>query len=114
MTKVISTNSAEHFVWGDNCDGWWLKKAGRFTVISELMPAGTSEIKHFHKETEQFFYILEGMLTIELNDTTYELHKDESITIVAGAPHRVYNNTNGIVKFIVVSCPDSHNDRVNL
>ncbi|AKN85121.1 Hypothetical protein FNO222_0357 [Francisella orientalis] len=45
----------EHFVWGNLCDGWWLKKGGNFTVIEEMMPPGGLEVKHFHNLTEQFF-----------------------------------------------------------
>ena len=36
--KVISIQNANHFSWGDNCDGWWLKTLGNFNVIEEQMP----------------------------------------------------------------------------
>lgn len=114
MTKVINLSIAEHFTWGNVCDGWWLKKSGRFTVISETMPKGTSEIKHFHNETEQFFYILEGTLTIEFNDMTYELLHGDSIIILPGIAHRAYNHSAQSVKFLVVSSHDSHQDRIEL
>lgn len=114
LSQIISTKNSQHFTWGKVCDGWWLKKGGRFTVIAETMPTGAKEIKHFHNETEQFFYVLDGILTIELNNKIYHVHKDESIVILPGVHHRVINNSNQDVQFLVVSCPDSHDDRVNL
>lgn len=114
LTSIISTKNSQHFTWGNVCDGWWLKKGGRFTVIAEIMPTGAKEIKHFHNETEQFFYVLDGVLTVELNNNICHLNKDESIIILSGVPHRVVNNSDRDVQFLVVSCPDSHDDRVNL
>lgn len=111
---ITSTKNAPHFVWGNHCDGWWLKQGGKFTVISETMPAGTSETKHFHAETEQFFYVLEGVLSIELDDVMVELKPHEGIVVAANVVHQVVNCSDNVVQFLVISCPDSHRDRVEV
>lgn len=111
---IISIKTAPHFIWGDHCDGWWLKKNGRFTVVSETMPMGTGEIKHFHRNTEQFFYVLEGIIDIELDGKNYQLQQHEGIVVTPGAVHKIYNQSHQDVKFLVISCPDSHEDRVNV
>lgn len=49
--KVISTKNASHYIWGNQCDGWWLHESHTFTVISESMPPQTSESKHYHNYT---------------------------------------------------------------
>lgn len=113
-SSVISTKTAPHFLWGDKCDGWWLKKNGRFTVIFESMPKGAAEIKHFHNIIEQFFYVLEGELNIEVDNVSYHLQQNESIIIMPQSVHKVYNQSEQDVKFLVVSSPDSHEDRVNV
>jgi mannose-6-phosphate isomerase-like protein (cupin superfamily) len=113
--KSLSTKTAPHFVWGDNCDGWWLKKNGLFTVVSEIIPAGSSEIKHYHEKTEQFFYVLEGVLSVELDGITHHLEKDEGITVIPHAIHKVFNQSHNIkVKFLVISSPNSLEDRINV
>jgi uncharacterized cupin superfamily protein len=111
---LISTKTAPHFTWGNSCDGWWLKQTGSFTVVSELMPPGSTEVKHYHNQVEQFFYVLEGTLVMELDNITYTLHQHEGITIKAGIAHKAVNNSKTSVRFLVISCPDSHSDRVNL
>ena len=112
--KVLSVNNVEHFVWGNLCDGWWLKKGGNFTVIEEMMPPGGLEVKHFHNLTEQFFYVLNGTLYMEIDDHEYKLDNNQGIEIPAGAVHQVLNKSKDSVRFLVISCPDSHNDRVNV
>ena len=113
-TQPISTDDAPHYVWSKACDGWWLKKTGPFTVISEAMPTGTSEKLHLHEHTEQFFYVLSGNLTMELNEKIYTLKDHESITVSPGVAHRVFNHSESLVCFLVVSCPDSHGDRLDI
>lgn len=114
INPVISTKTASHYFWGDNYDGWWLKKNGKFTVISEMLPPDGSEIKHFHSKTEQFFYVLEGALNIDLDGKNYHLQQHEGITVIPHVIHKVLNQSNQNVRFLVISCPDSHGDRVDL
>ena len=114
MNKPISINNAPHFTWGDDCDGWWLKKGGHFTVISEVMPPGRSEKNHYHKETEQFFYCLKGRLVIQLKDHGIKLSEQHGYTIAPGIAHQVKNIFDETVYFLVISSPNSHTDRVDL
>lgn len=114
IEKPISTQNAPHFTWGQMCDGWWLKKEGNFTVISEIMPAGTSETKHYHSKTEQFFYCLTGQLLVQCDDKAYSLSENEGCHIASGVAHKVINSSNDPVSFLVISSPNSHDDRFDL
>lgn len=111
---VQSIVNSPHFKWGDVCDGWWLQQHGNFTVISEQMPPNASEKSHFHKHTDQFFYCLSGELWIQIQNKEYILKAHEGISVPAGVPHQVKNNTFAEVQFLVISSPDSHNDRIDL
>lgn len=114
MNKIVNATTAEHFVWGKICDGWWLKKGGNFSVIEEVIPPGGLEIKHFHNLTEQFFYVLNGTLCIDIDNREFILQINEGFTIPPKVVHQVYNTSEDSVRFLVVSCPDSLNDRVNV
>jgi len=65
--NVISKDNAEHYKWGEVCDGWHLVKSQNLSVIQELVPPGCSEVQHYHKRSEQFFYILSGTATLKVN-----------------------------------------------
>lgn len=112
--EVVSISNASHFKWGQDCDGWWLKNTGQFRVIYETMPSGSCEIKHYHRETEQFFYCLQGQLVIEFEDYEQVLQEQEGISIKAGVAHQVKNCSGNLVSFLVISSPNLSGDRVNL
>lgn len=107
-------NNIEHYKWGDDCDGWWLKKEGNFTVILEQMPPDTFEIKHYHETSEQFFYCLEGQIEFEIGTQVTIIKKGESLSIPHKMVHQVFNRSHKVVKFLVVSSHNSHGDRVEL
>jgi hypothetical protein len=44
----IDIATAEHYVWGDVCDGWHLVKSPSLSVIQERVPPGGAEVKHYH------------------------------------------------------------------
>ena len=114
MADRIDKTNAEHYLWGDGCDGWHLVQTDGLSVIQERMPPGTSEQKHLHKISRQFFYVLDGTATMEVDGRNSALTKNQGIEIPPNTPHRVHNVSSEDLSFLVVSSPKSHGDRVNL
>ena len=85
---MISTQTAEHYKWGDNCDGWILASGNDLLIIEERMPAHTYERRHYHAKAKQFFYVLSGDLTMELNGTTHVIPARTGIEILPSSPHQ--------------------------
>jgi quercetin dioxygenase-like cupin family protein len=108
----ISTANAEHYLWGQACDGWHLLATDDLSVIEERMPPGTFEQRHRHARARQFFYVLEGEATLELDGTAHHLHRGEGLHIPPGSAHQMRNDGQAEVRFMVVSSPRSHGDRV--
>jgi mannose-6-phosphate isomerase-like protein (cupin superfamily) len=112
--KPISVDSAEHYLWGDNCDGWHLLQRDDASIIQERVPAGKTEAMHYHRVSRQFFYILAGSGTMRVSDEIFILHQGEGVEIPPLARHRFENNSNTDVVFLVISIPKSHGDRINV
>lgn len=110
--QVVSTQTAEHYSWGDRCDGWHLLRSGDLSVIQERMPPKTSEVAHFHTRSRQFFYVLSGKLSMLLDGKLNTLGPEHGLEVAPKAVHRVFNDTDSDVRFIVISTPPSHGDRV--
>lgn len=100
--------------WGDECDGWWLHQNEKFTVISERMPPDTAEKQRYHSHTDQFFYCLEGDLDIQIGHEEHKLKSQDGLFVPAKALHKVMNRSTEQVQFLVISCPNSHHDRIDL
>ena len=115
-TQIISTKSAEHYKWGGpqatDCDGWHLVKTPELSVIEELMPPGTSEARHSHVHAHQFFFVLEGELTLEVELHNFVLHAGEGLEISPGQQHQAINRSAASVRMLVTSQPPSHGDRI--
>ena len=110
---VISIENAEHYIWGEICDGWHLLKREDFSAIQERVPAGSAEIRHYHTEARQFFYILEGEGTMDFEGHQVVLHSGEGLEIPPQVRHRFTNQSKADVHFLVISVPTTRGDRVN-
>jgi mannose-6-phosphate isomerase-like protein (cupin superfamily) len=109
-----STETAEHYVWGEVCDGWHLVKSSSLSVIQERVPAGASEVRHYHSKAHQFFYVLSGFATLEFNHQTVTFGVGQGVQVPPEVPHRFVNTSKEEVVFLVVSTPSTAGDRVNL
>lgn len=107
----ISIAAAEHYTWGEGCDGWHLVRHDGLSVIQERMPPGTSEVRHRHARATQFFYVLQGVLDIEVDGASCRVPAGSGLEVPCGAAHQVFNHAAGPAEFIVVSQPPSHGDR---
>jgi hypothetical protein len=52
--EATPTNT-ENYLWGTNCDGWHLLKRDDLSIITERVPPGESEQRHFHPTFSMFF-----------------------------------------------------------
>jgi mannose-6-phosphate isomerase-like protein (cupin superfamily) len=76
------------------------------------MPPGTGETSHHHNHSRQFFYVLQGEFTIEVEHHDFTLHPGEGIEIAPGQTHRAANRSDNSLRILVTSQPPSHGDRV--
>ena len=111
---IINKENSEHYIWGNNCDGWHFVNTESLSVIKERMPALTQEKLHYHEKSRQFFYILSGIATLEINERTFNINQNCGIHIKPGIKHRISNNCSSYLEFLVISEPKAHGDRINL
>ena len=111
--KIVNTKNSEHYTWGINSDGWHLLKTDSLSVIEENVPPAEKEARHYHNQSQQFFYILSGIAHLEISGQINEIHEGSGIHVPAKAPHQLMNNSEMPLRFLVISEPKSHGDRVN-
>ena len=104
----ISPKNAPHYVWGDSCDGWHLLQESNLSVIEERMPPGASEVRHFHTNAQQFFFILSGQAVMETNSERILLLAGQGVAIPPRTRHQFRNHSEEPVRFLVISQPSSY------
>ncbi len=110
--SVVTTENAEHYRWGEECDGWHLARTPGLSVIQERVPPGGAEVRHYHQRAEQFFYVLTGTATLEVDGQVHTIQPGSGLHIPAGAAHQLRNDQAEDLTFLVISAPPSHGDRV--
>jgi quercetin dioxygenase-like cupin family protein len=108
----VSITNAEHYHWGNDFDGWHLVNTPSLSVIQERVPPGGIEVRHRHSLARQFFFVLSGVATLEIDGTVHTLSAQLGIEIPLDTPHQFKNLSADDVTFLVVSAPHSHGDRI--
>ncbi|GAA2898908.1 helix-turn-helix domain-containing protein [Enterococcus pseudoavium] len=75
----------------------------------ELMPHQKRELPTtYPHQGEEFIYVLEGILTLVIEEKVYQLYPGDSAHYFSTINHNWDNLTNNIVKFIVVHYPNDY------
>lgn len=111
---INNIGTAEHYWWGDACEGWRLLDRPDLSVIRERIPPGAGEVKHYHGHARQLFVVLSGHLQIEIGNRAFQLSPEDSIEVPPGDVHRVRNTGDRDTSFLVISAPTTRDDRTNL
>lgn len=114
ILRVIRTDDAEHYAWGDACDGWRLLERPDLSVKRERVPPGCGETPHRHSQARQFFFVLAGEATLELEGRLLAFGPGEGVHVPPGLPHRFVNRSRADVEFLVVSAPTTADDRTEV
>ena len=112
--KVIDKQTAEHYIWGDNCDSWVLADTIGLSVKQESMPTLAREKLHFHTKAQQFFYILKGSATFYLEENKITVIEQKGILIQPNTKHYIANETTEQLDFLVISQPTTNSDRTTI
>jgi mannose-6-phosphate isomerase-like protein (cupin superfamily) len=73
--------------------------------IDRLDPGASGPGLHIHR-FDQFYFVLEGALSVEVAGERHDVHPHELAVLTAGAPHRQWNESSGEVKWLTMNLPE--------
>jgi len=114
MNTVSPSNPLKHYQWGALCDGWNLVDTQELSVKMERMPPHTGEQEHYHERARQFFFILQGTAVFLTEEGRIEVQVREGLEIRPGLRHRILNEGEEDLEFILCSQPSTAGDRINV
>jgi mannose-6-phosphate isomerase-like protein (cupin superfamily) len=100
--------------WGDGCSSWTLADHDDLHVQREHMPPGTTEQRHVHSRVRQVYFVLSGDAVVRFDDRDEPLAAGASVDVPPGTPHRIRNESDGDLEFLVISTSAPRADRVDL
>ena len=79
------------------------------SLAEASLPTGAKTDRHYHKVSEEFYYILEGEGAMEIDGETREVRVGDAILIPAGAWHQIQASQD--LKFLCCCAPPyAHED----
>ncbi len=79
-----------------------------FPRLFVLLPSSkeTSDVALYQHEGEEFIYVLEGVLSMDIGNRHYTLYPGDSVQVHSNMQHNWKNKTNNIVKILSVNTPN--------
>jgi mannose-6-phosphate isomerase-like protein (cupin superfamily) len=79
------------------------------SLAEARVPAGGATQRHYHKRSEEFYFILEGVGDMEIDSETRRVGPGDCVLIPPGAPHTIRAET--AMRFLCCCAPAySHED----
>jgi len=97
----ISERMNEHDIYYKNLSNAIENPA--FVPLLIVLKPGQNEGSLITHSGQEFIYVLEGQLTVQINDTIHTLDPFDSIMFNSSEQHYWYNYTDEIVRFLCVS-----------
>lgn len=83
------------------------------TLAEARLPAGATTTPHYHRLTEEIYYILEGLGRMRIGDESRDVRPGDAIAIPPGAVHQISNRGQIVLKFLCCCAPGyEHDDTV--
>ena len=81
------------------------------SLAEARLPAKESTQRHYHKESEEFYFLLEGKAKMEIDGTFKKVSSGDAILIPAGSWHQITAAGDGPIRLLCCcSPPYSHED----
>ncbi|WP_167393903.1 cupin domain-containing protein [Xanthomonas populi] len=108
---MISIDTAEHYRWGEACEGWHLLRDPSLSVLEERMPPGVAESRHRHSRARHFFYVLAGEVMLRLDGAQHVLGVGQGLEVPPGTTHQMHNLSDVEARFLVIAAPHGRGER---
>lgn len=83
------------------------------SLAEARLPPGASTAPHYHPQTEEIYYLLEGVGRMQIDGDVRDVVPGDAIAIPPGAVHTITNTGSQTLKFLCCCAPAyEHSDTV--
>lgn len=117
---VVNINDAPPFTTKDGSEIRELLAHRNSCIVAQSLaearlPPGVGTVAHYHRRTEEIYYILSGTGQMRLGDAWRSVGPGDAIAIPPGAVHEIVNQGTEQLKFLCCCAPPyEHDDTVLL
>ena len=63
---------------------------------------------HLHRNDDEAWYVLEGILSVQVGDDVVEAHAGSAVFVPHGTPHTYWNPGPGLVRYLLVMTSNTY------
>jgi len=78
---------------------------GAFALIEAVAPAGSAVPRHLHAREDETFFVLEGAMEVQCQNSVIELEKNATAVLPRGIPHSYRNPGDSPARYLVLITP---------
>lgn len=104
IQQPLETESGEiiyELIGNAECDG----TTPNHSLARIIIPPGKSSSIHYHKISEETYYILQGEAQIRVNEKDFKLHTGNACYLAPGDIHRIENKGDVDLEFLALCTP---------
>ncbi|MDR3341252.1 MAG: cupin domain-containing protein [Treponema sp.] len=109
----IADEKDEQYRFGDHGPKYLMRGPRMNFALVQFMP-GQDFRAHYHKVMEENFYILEGSVTIVVDNTAHTLTEGQFIHIEPHEVHYVINRSASVVRMVSTLAPFQEADKIEV
>ncbi|MBP84411.1 MAG: hypothetical protein CMO61_11255 [Verrucomicrobiales bacterium] len=81
------------------------------SLAEAILPPGGATERHWHKTSEEFYFILQGTGTVEIDGSKQEIRVGDAVLIPNGQWHQIIADSHTELRFLCCCAPPySHED----
>lgn len=80
------------------------------SLAEARLPIGANTVPHYHPQTEEIYYILEGKALMQIEGEDRKVEPGDAIAIPPGKVHTIRNVGPSVLKFLCCCAPGYEND----
>ncbi len=85
----------------------------RQSLAEAVVPVGSATDEHYHKDSEEIYFILSGVGEIQVNGESAPVRVGDAIALPPGTVHKIWNRGDSDLVFLCVCVPPyEHDDTV--
>jgi mannose-6-phosphate isomerase-like protein (cupin superfamily) len=85
----------------------------RQSLAEARLPVGAQTTAHYHQQTEEIYFLLDGVARMQIGDEFRDVRAGDAIAIPAGEVHQITNTGSIELRFLCICVPPyEHEDTV--
>ncbi len=80
------------------------------SLAEARLAAGGATQEHYHRQTEEIYYITHGTGRIRIDGETHDVAAGDAIAILPGQRHKLWNTGNGPLRLLCCCAPAYEHD----